>query len=132
MPSCAATADRLPLQVSKAFCIIFRSISSRVAASVPASLPVREVSVRLGNWNSSVGSSLPSQIKTAFSIACYSSGIFTYQGCVLNLVQAAPESRNNALSYCLQKRVIKRSARGRMSSGRSRKGGISRWIVLMR
>ena len=47
-------------------------------------------------------------------------------------VKSASESRNNALSYCLQKRVIKRSARGRMSSGRSRKGGISRWMVLMR
>ena len=132
MPSCAATAERLPLQVSRAFFIIFRSISSRVAASVLMLFSERDSSARLGSWNSSAGSSLPSQMMTAFSMACSSSRIFPYQGWAFSFVQAASESRSRALSYCLQKRAMKRSASGRMSSGRSRRGGISRWMVLMR
>lgn len=48
------------------------------------------------------------------------------------LLAGAVRQLDGGLSYCLQKRAMKSSARGMMSSGRSRNEGISRCIVLMR
>ena len=55
-----------------------------------------------------------------------------YQGWSVSFSQAPSVRRTGGLSYCLQKRAMKSSARGMMSSGRSRNEGISRCIVLMR
>ena len=53
-------------------------------------------------------------------------------GWSVSFSQAPSVRRTGGLSYCLQKRAMKSSARGMMSSGRSRNEGISRCIVLMR
>ena len=126
MPSCEATAERLPPHLSSVRRIICFSMSSRVDTGISG------VSFLRCSWNNPADRNAPSQMITAFSMACSSSRILPYQGWSVSFSQAPSVSLTGGLSYCLQKRAMKSSARGMMSSGRSRNEGISRCIVLMR
>lgn len=104
-------------KVTTHFSSVWRIICFSISSGWIRAFPVLRFCVVTGTIRQR---NVPSQIITAFSMACSSSRILPNQGCSVSFSRAELSRRKAGFPYCLQKRVMKRSASGIISSGRSR------------